>query len=250
MCKSAPFTPKTDMEKGDFRTDWVDATRLTVLVGHFGSGKSEFAVNLALAQADRGHKVSLADLDVVDPYFRSRECRDLLEQRSGRLIASSQACLDADVPSLPPDVRALFDDKSAFGVVDLGGDPAGARVLAQYRRLLQERDVRIWFVVNANRPLTDSAEKALVYLRNIEAVLGRQVSGLVNNTHLCQLTSWQDIRAGADLAEVLSCRSGIPVVCHAVPVELVGEDPTFPQPVFPMRLYLKKPWETDCSAEN
>jgi len=80
--------------------------------------------------------------------------------------------MDADVPSLPPDIHALFDDKSRFGVMDIGGDPAGARVLAQYRKFLAEGDVRIWFVVNANRPLTDTAEKAWIYLRNIEAVLG------------------------------------------------------------------------------
>jgi hypothetical protein len=231
------------MEREHSQTDWIDASRLTVVVGHFGSGKSEFSINLALALAARGHQFSLADLDVVDPYFRSRECRKLLERRGGRLIVSSQACMDADVPSLPPDIHALFDDKSRFGVMDIGGDPAGARVLAQYRKFLAEGDVRIWFVVNANRPLTDTAEKAWIYLRNIEAVLGARITGLVNNTHLCHMTSWEDIRAGATLAEKLSGLSGIPVICHTVPAELVGEDPGFSGTVFPIKLNLRKPWE-------
>ena len=100
--------------------DWLTASRLTVLAGHFGSGKTEVSLNLARALANRGLPFSLADLDVVDPYFRSRERGALLEAWGGRLIASSQACLDADVPSMPPDVMALFDDESRYGIPRAG----------------------------------------------------------------------------------------------------------------------------------
>ena len=223
--------------------NWLDAVRLTVVVGHFGSGKSEFALNLAVALAREGHPFALADLDIVDPYFRSRECRQMLEQCGGRLIASSQACLDADVPSIPAEVSTLFDDKNLYGVLDVGGDPSGTRVLARYRHKLAENDTRVLLVVNGNRPLTDKPERAGWYLREIERVSGLRIDGLVNNTHLCGQTRVQDILSGASLIRQLSDETGIPVVCHTAPQELAEEAGEFLCPVFPMQLFLKKPWE-------
>lgn len=224
-------------------TSWIDATRLTVLVGHFGSGKTEVAVNLSLALAERGHPFALADLDVVDPYFRSRECKELLESRGGRLIASSQACLDADVPSMPPEVTTLFDNQELYGVLDIGGDASGARVLARYRRRLQTCGARVLCVINANRPLTDTPEKAETYLRDIAQTLGLPIDGIISNTHLCGQTELQDILAGAELTARVSATTGIPVVCHAVPAHLAEEARQHITPVFPMNLYMKKPWE-------
>ena len=224
-------------------SSWIDAARLTVIVGHFGSGKTEVAVNMALALADLGHSFALADLDVVDPYFRSRECRSLIEDRGGRLIASSQSHLDADLPSMPPDVFALFDNPDLYGVLDIGGDPSGARVLARYRRQLQQCGARVLCVVNANRPLSDTAEKAVRYVRAIEQASGLAIDGLINNTHCCQLTERQDILAGAAMAQEVSVLTGIPVVCHAVPRHLAAGVSELVYPVFPMNLYMKKPWE-------
>jgi len=216
---------------------------LTVIVGHFGSGKTEIALNLALHIAQCGYPFSLADLDIVDPYFRSRECRELLESHGGRLIASSQACLDADVPSLPPEVVSLFDDKSRYGVLDIGGDASGARVLARYRRRLEENGACVLCVVNANRPLTDTPEKAEKYVRDIEAAAGLHIDGLINNTHLCDRTNIDDICTGAKLVYELSISTGIPVVCHAVPEYLTKQASLSLNSVFPIKLYMKKPWE-------
>lgn len=224
-------------------SNWIDAARLTVIVGHFGSGKTELAINMAMALADKGHPFALADLDVVDPYFRSRECRDLIEKRGGRLIASSQMHVDADVPSMPPDVFALFDNPELYGILDIGGDPSGARVLARYRHDLKRCGARVLCVVNANRPLSDTAEKAVMYIRDIEAAGGIKIDGLVNNTHCCQLTEVEDILAGADMAKKVSVLTGIPVVCHSVPLALADRVSDLVYPVFPMQLYMKKPWE-------
>lgn len=222
--------------------DWIDAARLTVIVGHFGSGKTEFALNLAMALADRGCPFSLADLDVVDPYFRSRECKALIEARGGRLIASSQMHMDADLPSMPADVFSLFETKS-YGVLDIGGDPSGARVLARYRHQLKAQGARVWCVVNANRPLSDTPEKATAYVKNIAATSGLAIDGLINNTHCCQLTSLEDITSGAKMAETVSTLTGVPVICHAVPRHLADQASVYVHPVFPMDLYMKKPWE-------
>lgn len=223
-------------------SDWKDASRLTVVVGHFGSGKTEFSVNLALELA-KAHPTAIADLDVVDPYFRSRECRELFESRGIQLIASSQACLDADVPSMPAEVARFFADEGLYGVLDIGGDASGARVLARYRRQLKACGARIICVVNANRPLTDTPEKAETYIKSIEAAIGLPIDGIVNNTHLCNETAVEDITAGAVLAHQLSASTGIPVLCHAAPAGIAEDVPDLQETVFPMQIYMKKPWE-------
>ena len=114
-------------------------TRLFTVVGHFGSGKTEFAVNLALRLREERAQVALADLDVVDPYFRSRECEPLLAEKGIRLISSANTCRDADLPSMPAEVNVLLDNPGLTGVLDIGGDPSGARVLARYRRRLERQ---------------------------------------------------------------------------------------------------------------
>lgn len=146
----------------------------------------------------------MADLDVVDPYFRSRECRNLLEDHGGQLIASSQACLDADVPSMPPEVTRLFDDLNIYGVLDIGGDASGARVLARYRRQLKACGARVLCVVNVCRPLSNTPEKALRYFQSISESSGLPINGIINNTHLCDQTRLEDILSGAKLAETIS----------------------------------------------
>lgn len=222
---------------------WDTGVRLTAVVGHFGSGKTEFSINLALSLAGRGKPVTLADLDIVDPYFRSREQAELLRAHGVRLIASSQACMEADVPSLPPEVQSLFEEDSGYGVLDVGGDPSGARVLARYRKCLAASGVKLLCVVNGNRPLSDTPEKALAYVEEIQRASGLPVSGLVNNTHLCALTDIEDVQNGAELVRSVSLKSGIPLVCHAVPDFLASRLPAMGEPIFPLALYMKKPWE-------
>ena len=125
--------------------------RLTIVTGHYGTGKTEFSVNLALALAKEGRPVALADLDIVNPYFRSRERRSLLEEAGVRLVATSQALADADVPALPAELHAVLEDRSVRGVLDVGGDPTGARVLARYRPRILGEDYQLLYVVNGNR---------------------------------------------------------------------------------------------------
>lgn len=215
--------------------------RLTIVTGHYGTGKTEFSVNLALALAKEHPKVTLADLDIVNPYFRSRERKTLLEEAGVTLISSSQACADADVPSLPPQLLGLLDDRSRRGVLDIGGDPTGARVLARFRPRIEKEDYQLLFVLNANRPEVRERDDAIRYLRSIEAVTGLRCTGIVNNTHLCGETTAEDIRKGALLAAAVSEETGIPVLCHTALETLAGELEDLP--LFPIRIYMKKPWE-------
>lgn len=217
--------------------------RITIVTGHYGTGKTEFAVNLALDMAAQGHKVALADLDIVNPYFRSRERRDLLNQHGIRLISSSQACSDADVPSLPPQIFSIFENREIRGVLDIGGDPVGARVLARFRPQIIQEDYQLLYVLNANRPEVREADSAIDYLRRIEEVTGLVCTGIVNNTHLCGETTPEEVRKGAALAREVSRQTNIPVVCHVAHEKFAPQLTDLAEPVFPITIKMKKPWE-------
>ena len=227
----------------DCSLNWMDNHRLTIVVGHAGSGKTEFSVNLAVALAQAGKKTCLADLDVVNPYFRSRERSELFKRFGIGLISSSQECVDADVPSLPSELNALLQDQSVFGVLDIGGDRSGAKVLARYRPQLKGQSCNVLFVVNGNRPLTYTPEAAINCLREIEDMIGMSVNGIINNTHLCNETMEDDIYWGAYLSEQISQQTNIPITCHMVHRLLIRRVKDLHQPVFPIRIFMRKPWE-------
>ena len=217
--------------------------RVSIITGHYGTGKTEFAVYLALAMAAEGQRVMVADLDIVNPYFRSRERRDTLAQAGVQLISSSQACADADVHSLPAELLTIFENRDLRGILDIGGDPVGARVLARFRPKILAEDYQLIYVLNAHRPEVREAENAIAYLRGIEAATGLPCTGIVNNTHLCGETTAADIRKGAVLAAEVSRQTGIPVLCHVAVERLANQLSDLPETVFPITIQMKKPWE-------
>ncbi len=218
--------------------------RISIVTGHYGTGKTEFSVNLAMALTAEGtQQVMLADLDIVNPYFRSRERKQMLEEAGIRLITSSQACHDADVPSLPAELLVILENRDVRGILDIGGDPVGARVLARFRPKIVQEDYQLIFVLNANRPEVRTPEAAVSYLRSIEAVTGLTCTGIVNNTHLCGETAEEDIRKGAALSAAVSQETGIPVLCHVAVETLAGAVADLAEPVFPITVKMKKPWE-------
>ncbi len=217
-------------------------TRVFVILGAYGAGKTEFAVNLALALAAQGRKTALADLDVVNPYFRSREKAALLAEKGIRLIAPQGALRDADLPVIPADLRTPLDDDSLTGVIDLGGDPAGARALAAFSVDLLSASPAVWYVLNRSRFENADAGKAVQSLQGIQAVLGLKVTGLVSNTHLISDTTAALVREGAAFAGKVSALTGLPVVCHAVRDSLAPELADL-NPLFPMTPRMNRPWE-------
>ena len=225
--------------------------RIQIITGHYGSGKTEFAVNLALHLASSGEKTALADLDIVNPYFRSYEQAKRLEENGVRVIVTSCGGV-ADIPALNPAVLSIFEDRSYHGVLDLGGDPIGARVLARFAPKLQGEDFDLLFVLNANRPETGTAEKALAYLRAIEDECRQKVTGIVNNTHLCGQTTPEEIFKGAKLAQELSELAALPIVCHGAHRRFIPLlEGKLREPLFPMEIYMRKPWEiTICEEED
>ena len=217
--------------------------RISIVTGHYGTGKTEFAVNLALALAEKQDNVTIADLDIVNPYFRSRERKAELEQAGVRLISSSQEAAHADIPALPAELFGIFQNRTVRGILDIGGDPVGARVLARFQPQIVNEDYELLYVVNANRPEVRTAEQAIDYLRKIEDITGLTCSGLVNNTHLCGETTEAQVRKGAALSAEISEKTGIPVLCHVALERLAENLSDLKEPVFPISIKMKKPWE-------
>ena len=217
--------------------------RIQIITGHYGSGKTEYAVNLALHLAQTTENVALADMDIVNPYFRSYEQAKRLEDAGIRVIVTSCGGI-ADIPAINPEVMSIFQQEKWTGVLDIGGDPIGARVLARFAPQLKSEDFDLLFVLNANRPETKDVESALQYMRGIEAECRQKVTGIVNNTHLCGETTAEEILKGARLAQELSERTSLPVIHHAVQRKFVEQvQDKLPEPVLPMNIYMKKPWE-------
>lgn len=224
--------------------------RIQIVTGHYGSGKTEYAVNLALTLARQRENVALADLDIVNPYFRSYEQSRRLEEAGIRVIVTSCGGV-ADIPAINPEVLSLFQQEKWTGVLDIGGDPIGARVLARFAPQLARCDFDLLFVLNANRPETKDADLALDYLRAIERESRQLVTGIVNNTHLCGETTAEEVLKGAALAQELSERTGLPIVHHAVEKKFVEQvQSRLMEPVLPMSIYMKKPWEIPFFEEE
>ncbi|MEI6667678.1 MAG: hypothetical protein WCP29_05940 [Acidobacteriota bacterium] len=188
--------------------------RVTVLVGHFGAGKTELAVNLAIGLAGRGETVSLIDADLVKPYFRSRLLRDELAEQGVDLVAPHGDQFYADLPILVPEVAGAVGQAEAGlrrVIVDAGGSDVGARVLGAVGGLRNPALTDVLFVVNGNRPFAEEVAGVVTMLRQVETASKLVVNGLVANTHLMSETTRDVIEAGLALAEAVSRETGLPV---------------------------------------
>jgi hypothetical protein len=187
---------------------------VTILVGHFGSGKTEIAINLAFGLRNRGAEVALIDLDLVKPYFRCRLAKDDLEARGIRLVAPAGDRFFADLPVLAPEARTAVRNGGGSDtrtILDVGGDDLGARVLGSISGLVDRNAADMLFVVNANRPFAEDLSAMRTMLRAVETTARLEVTGLVANTHLMDETTPEIVRAGIRSARDLEAATGIPV---------------------------------------
>lgn len=186
--------------------------RVTLFAGHYGSGKTNIAVNYARMLAAQGLPVTLADLDIVNPYFRAKDSEAALAPLGIRLISSPYANSNVDLPSLPQEMYAVVDDKSRCAVLDIGGDDRGALALGRYAPgILREGDYEMLLVINCYRPLSSDAKSTLEILREIEQAGGMRFTGIVNNSNLGAETTPETVLGSLPYAEGVSKESGLPV---------------------------------------
>ena len=218
----------------------MDHKRLTLFAGHYGSGKTNIAVNYALRLAAEGKQVCIADLDIVNPYFRTADSAPELEAAGIRLVSPQYANSNVDLPALPAESYRLVRDKAAYGIMDIGGDDRGAYALGRFvPDILEEGDYRMAFVANRCRPLTQTPEDALEVLREIEAACGLRFTCLVNNTNLGPETTPDVVTGALPYMEKLSQLSGLPLWLHTAE-ESVAQRLDLPrETVLPMRLQKK-----------
>ncbi|MDD2573042.1 MAG: ATP-binding protein [Bacillota bacterium] len=217
--------------------------RIRIITGHYGSGKTEFSVNYVIRLAKSGKKAAIADLDIVNPYFRSREEKGRMERIGIRVVAPEGKFINADVPALPADIYTLLQDESYQAVLDVGGDAAGARALGRYYDHLKDVDYDMFIVINANRPNTGSPQAAIEYIEEIERAARIRATGLINNTHMLRDTTLEDVLRGQRVVEEVSRQKNMPVkyicaierIAGQIPEGLTGE-------VFPVKMYMRPDW--------
>ena len=186
--------------------------RITLFAGHYGSGKTNIAVNYALHLKKAGYPTVIADLDIVNPYFRTKDSEEELREQGIDLICSEFANTNLDIPSLPQTMYRVVHDRSSYAVMDICGDDAGAVALGRFAEAISSEDnYEMLFVLNFFRPLTRTAEEAYTVLREIEYASKLRFTGIVNNSNLGELTTAEDVISTFAEAERLSEMSGLPV---------------------------------------
>lgn len=195
--------------------------RLTILCGHYGSGKTNVAVNLAYTLRKEHERVTIADLDIVNPYFRTKDSREDFASRDIGLICSEYANSNVDIPALPPEMYAITDDKDLTVVLDIGGDDRGALALGRLAPSIKaEGNYEMLMVINRYRPLTPDAASTLEVMKEIETACGIPFTGLINNSNLGAETTAEDVLDSVEYARSVENASGIPLVLTTVKEDL------------------------------
>ncbi|MBE6739698.1 MAG: MinD/ParA family protein [Ruminococcaceae bacterium] len=214
--------------------------RITLFCGHYGSGKTNIAVNAALKLSEEYKNIALADLDIVNPYFRTKDSSSMLSEKGIRLICSEYANSNVDIPALPAEIYAITDDKNLKSVVDIGGDDRGAYVLGRIsEKIVSENDYDMLMVINSYRPLTRDAQSTMEVLNEIETAAKIKFTGLINNSNLGEETTPEDVLASLEYAQSVSKATGLPIVATTVKEELYEALLGKIENLFPLKLQEK-----------
>lgn len=217
------------------------AKRIIIITGHYGCGKTNLAINLALDMA-QDSRVCLADLDIVNPYFRAADSANLLKKAGICMMAPVYAGSNLDIPALPPQFYSLFADKTHRVILDVGGDDAGAAALGQYSEAIKrENDFEHIYVINARRILTQTPEETVQIMHEIEVSGKVPVTAVVNNTNLAAETDAGIIRESENFANEVSRLTSLPVLFTSVE-ETVAREIPYMHDIYPIKIYVKPPW--------
>ena len=214
--------------------------RLTLFAGHYGSGKTNIAVNYALRLAEEGKPVCIADLDIVNPYFRTTDSESQLKDAGVTLIRPQFANSNVDLPALPAESYRLIADKSTYGIMDIGGDDRGAYALGRFvPSILEENNYRMVFVANCYRPLTRTPAEALEIMREIEAACGLKFTDIVNNSNLGSETTAETVLDSTSFIDELCKISNLPLFMHTAETKVAQDLCGKLENVFPLQLQEK-----------
>lgn len=212
--------------------------KIIIITGHYGCGKTNAAVNIALKLAEKGEKVTVVDLDIVNPYFRTADFGGLFGSRGIELVVPMYANSNLDIPALSFDLGAIING-GGYTVIDVGGDPEGAVALGRYGDILKNRsDTALYYVINKYRYLTSTPEEAVDLLKEIEAASGLKCSGIINNSNLGELTDNKTVAGSLDYAEKVAKAANAPLLCTC------SEEKNLDgiEKAFATEVYVKLPW--------
>ena len=222
--------------------DCKDLTRrVTIFAGHYGSGKTNVAINYALYLKHDGFEVEIADLDIVNPYFRTKDAETLLNENNIRLVSSVMANTNVDTPALPAEAYSIVHDTSKHAVIDVGGDDRGALALGRYvPYLLKEENYEMLFVINKYRFLTGTPEETIEVMREIELSAGMKFTGIVNNSNIGDETTADDVLQSDIYAKEVSSLSGLPIRFTSVREELYNDLCTKIRSLMPLKICVRQ----------
>ena len=190
--------------------------RIHIIMGHYGTGKSEVSINLAINPSQQKENVVFADMDIVNPYFRSNEAKFVLEDHGVKVITTKYANTNVDVPALTGELSKYLVDKGSELVIDVGGDNAGSLVIGRYRHEIKDEEASVYLVINCFRPETTTVSGALKILEEIHTASRMKVNYIINNSHLMEGTTIQDILKGMEFAAEVSEKTNIPIAFHSI----------------------------------
>ncbi|PIR17003.1 MAG: cobalamin biosynthesis protein CbiA [Deltaproteobacteria bacterium CG11_big_fil_rev_8_21_14_0_20_49_13] len=220
---------------------------ITIIVGNFGSGKTEVSVNFSLAvkAGAPDEEVTIVDMDMVNPYFRCREAASPMEEKGIKVIYPKGEYTWADLPIILPEVKGLLIRKGHRLILDVGGDDVGAKGLASLSDHLSKNECEVLFVLNPNRPFTGNAAGTMKIMREISGVSGLPINGFIVNTHLIDETTPETIITGARTATNISKESGVPIkfatVMNGILAKMDAKE--IGSPVLPLKRLLLPPWK-------
>lgn len=218
--------------------------RLNIFCGHYGSGKTELSLNYAINLAKQGKKVSIVDMDIVNPYFRTADARKILDEYGIEMIASEFANSNLDIPTIPQEVKKVFYDTDRVIVFDVGGDDDGAFALGQFNSFFQKEEYKMTLVVNTKRPLTGEVTELYDMAKRIEFASRLKFTDIANNTNIGKLTDSKTLMS--DYSEIISLskKLDIPITRQCgLDVSLLELPEELKKDRFPMQIYIKMPWE-------
>lgn len=223
--------------------DSRNLSRVTIFAGHYGSGKTNVAVNYALEIAKLGKKAAIADLDIVNPYFRTKDSEKILAEHGIRLISSPYANTNVDTPALPAEAYSVIHDESLYSVIDVGGDDRGALALGRYMpSICEQGDYEMVFVINKYRYLTASPADTIEIMREIENAAGARFTSIINNSNLGEETTVEHVLSSTTYAEEISKLSGLDIKATTVKADLKYDLENKINNLFPINLYVRQSW--------